>query len=278
MAQESSTNQGVSRRLFIATSAAVGASAALAGTGIWPAFADPAGGNCGSDNDDVSLWKDVKDATPQAPGSNKKVEFPTNPKNPERKDGYAVHTGGPGFGAWDWLILPLIRATGIECHKSWAPDQMLNLWPWAGKWANDSDSHLAGQDWVLAINSGNTHKIPQLHIHVTKFDNKIRKELTAALKTTKPATTASDWSKHTVTLDNRLYRWLQLGSLDHQLFTEVRNYVAKSDGAMADQIIAVVQVDHTKPGSGFYILNSDKALSSHAPFGIDYVENLMYRG
>jgi CDP-diacylglycerol pyrophosphatase len=277
MARNRSINQDLSRRRFIATSAALSASVALVGTGSWPAFADQPNDNCGGKDDNVSLWKDVKDATPAAPHPNTKVDYPMNPKNPEPKDGYAVHTGGPEFAEWDWLVLPLVRATGIECHKCWKPDEMLNLWPWAANWANDSASHLAGQDWVLAINSGNTHKVPQLHIHVTRFEHNVRTMLTEAAKTAKPATTAADWPNHTVTLDDKLYRWLQLKSIDHQLFADVRNYVAKSDKAMVDQIIAVIQVDPSNPGNGYYVLNSDKALSAHKPFGVDYVENLMHR-
>jgi CDP-diacylglycerol pyrophosphatase len=278
------SREHVNRRRFMATSTALSAAVALAGLSAWPAFGDPASdatNYCGNPkgDDDVSLWKDVRDATPAAPHPNTKVDFPINPKNPDRKDGYAVHVGGTEFAASDWLFLPLIRVTGIECPTCWTPGDMLNLWPWAAKWAGDPASKLAGEDWILAINSGNKHKVPQMHIHVTKFDHNSRTALDAALaKGAKPATTASDWPNHTVAIDNKLYRWLQLKSIDHQLFTDVFDYVAKKDKkAMIGQVIAVVQVDHTKPDNGYYVLNSDRSLSAHPPVGVDYVDNLMYR-
>jgi len=285
MAQIRSTKEGVNRRRFIATTAALSATVALAGSGTWPAFADPATdpNYCGDPNGDldVSLWNDVKDATPQNPHPNTKVDFPLNPKNPDRKDGYAVHVGGSPYAAWDWLFLPLIRVTGIECATCWTPGAMLNLWPWAAKWASDPASKLAGQDWVLGINSGNKHKVKQMHIHVTDFDPESRKLLDAAKGAAPPATSANDWPNHIVAIGNKLYRFLHLKSLDHDLFADVFNYVTHKDKTkMVGQIIAVVQATKGKPDDGYYILNSDKTLTAptHPPsFGVDYVDNLLRR-
>ena len=283
MPHDSSTDPRVTRRRFITTSAALGASAALAGTGTWPAFADPAGdpNYCGGPNDNDRLWKDVKDATPQNPHPNKLVDFPLNPKNPDRKDGYAVHSGGAPYGAWDWLVLPLIRVKGIECATCWTPGGMLNIWPWAAKWTTNSESKLVGQDWILAINSGDKHKALQMHIHVTDFDSASRTALDKAKGAAPPATSANDWPNHIVAIDNKLYRFLHLKSVDHDLFGDVFNYVVHKDKTrMVGQIIAVVQATKGKPDDGYYILNSDKTLQAptHPPsFGVDYVDNLLKR-
>lgn len=282
MAESDSTHRDVTRRRFITASGALGFGAAVAGAVGWPAAGDPAGNppNCGNDKDGGVLYEAVKEAQPGDKGL-ALVDFPT--PNKDRAYGYAIKTGGKG--SWDWLCIPLTRVSGIECEKCWK-GEVLNLWPYALAWVNNPKSQLANTDWALAINSGDpqARRENQLHIHVTKLKQSVRDQITAAEKNKTPvAGSFADWPNKTITLtltpnnDQRLFRWVHQPSLDHHIFVDAFNTVAKKQPAeMAHQCLAVVKAG---PG-GYYILDSQGQLNTqgHHPFGIKTIDGLLDRG
>lgn len=289
-AESDSTDRAVSRRRFITTSGVLGVGAAFAGAAGaagWQAAGDPGTTttspkpppqppNCGDENDGGELYAAVKDAQPGAKNL-ALVDFPTS--NKDRAYGYAIKSGGKG--AWDWLCIPLTRISGIECEKCWT-GKMLNLWPYAAAWVNDPKSLLSGADWALGINSGDPQARTQnqMHIHVTKLQNSVRQQITAAEKAKTPvAETFADWPKKTVELlpSNRVFRWVHVKSLDAQIFIEAFHTVAGGKGAeMRHQCISVAKAGI----GGYYIFNSQEQISTggHHPFGIKTIDGMLYRG
>jgi CDP-diacylglycerol pyrophosphatase len=277
MTESGSTHRDVTRRKFIAASGALGIGAAVAGAVSWPAAGDPAGNppNCGDEKDGGELYAAVKDAQP---GDKKLalVDFPT--PNKDRAYGYAIKTGAKG--PWDWLCIPLTRVSGIECEKCWK-GEMLNLWPYAAAWVNNPASNLAGAEWALGINSGDPQARTQnqMHIHVTKLQQNVRDQIITAEKNKVPvAESFADWPNKTITLNGRLFRWVHQGTLDHHIFVEAFNTVAKHQAAeMRHQCLAVVKAHG--PG-GYYFLNSQGQLDTqgHHPFGIKTIDGLLDRG
>ncbi|QLL08011.1 CDP-diacylglycerol diphosphatase [Mycobacterium vicinigordonae] len=271
-----SADRRVTRRQFITTSGALGVGAAFVGSAAWRAVGDPGSTtpDCGGPNDGGELYESVKDAQP-GDKHLALVDFPT--PNKDRAYGYAIKTGAKG--AWDWLCIPLIRVSGIECEKCWK-GQMLNLWPYAAAWVNDPQSKLAGTDWALGINSGDPQARTQnqMHIHVTKLQKSVRDQITAAEKNKVPvAESFGDWPKKTIELNGRLFRWVHVKTMDHHIFVEAFNTVAQGKASeMKHQCIAV-----TSAGSGgFYVINSQAQLDTqgHHPFGIKTIDGLLYRG
>lgn len=275
MAEPESTDHGVTRRRFLTTSGTLGVGAAFAGAAAWPAMGDPASttGICGNENDGGELYASVKNAQPGDPHL-ALVDFPT--PNKDRAYGYAIKTGAKG--PWDWLCIPLTRVSGIECEKCWK-GEMLNLWPYAAAWVNDPKSLLAGSDWALGINSGDPQARTQnqMHIHVTKLQKSVRDQITAAEKAKTPVTdNFADWPKNTILLNGRLFRWVHVKTLDHHLFVEAFNTVAKGNPAeMRHQCLAVAKAGI----GGYYVFNSQGQLDTqgHHPFGIKTIDGLLYR-
>lgn len=275
MVETGSTDRSVNRRRFLTASSALGVGAALGGAATWPAFGDPAatGPDCGGPNDGGELYAAVKDAQPGAKNL-ALVDFPT--ANKDRAYGYAIKTGAKG--PWDWLCIPLIRVSGIECEKCWT-GKMLNLWPYAAAWVNNAQSKLAGTDWALGINSGDPQARTQnqMHIHVTKLQKNVRDQITAAEKNKVPvAQSFGDWPKKTIEINGRLFRWVHVKTLDQPIFEEAFKTVAQGQaGEMKHQCIAVT----TAGNGGFYVIDSQGQLNTqgHHPFGIKTIDGLLYR-
>lgn len=273
MAEMHPSDRGLTRRRFLATSGALGVGAAIAGAVTWPAAGQPgAQANCGDPNDQGEIWNTVKNAQPGQKG----IEEVVLPPNGDRAFGHAILTGGPKYGPWDWLCVPLIRVSGIECEKCWSRSAMLNLWQPAAAWVNDPRSKLAGEDWALGINSGDpgARTQNQMHIHVTKLDSGVRRALNDAVKNKNPVPAESfgDWPNKTIELANRQWRWMHTGTLDHHLFIDVFENIAQRNPAeMAHQTIGVTAAHGV---GGFYIFSSQHQLKG----GTMSVDSLLHRG
>ncbi|NDZ94376.1 hypothetical protein G3I13_11575 [Streptomyces sp. SID6673] len=163
MDEAANAKVGVSRRTFLTTSAAIGLGATVATSmGVRSASAAPlgtgsamAGGGppppppgCGSVNSGDFLWKSVKDATVANPGAGNRVVEPQPQPTTAFTQLYAVrHGGDKPSSAFDQLLVPTRRISGIECETLWQPD-MLNLWKYA--WIEATGVRLPTQlsDWT----------------------------------------------------------------------------------------------------------------------------------
>ena len=284
-----STDSGVNRRTFLIASGALGAGALAAGTSSWPACADPGfapPSDCGKPTDTggrFSLWDDVKDVTPSAPGHNLAVVIP----DAKKAFGYAVKSSDKRL--YNLLLIPApvsilkkadARITGVECPRIVQPDA-LNLWHFA--WEEAKNRFKGGTDLMLGINAKDGRQQDQLHIHLTAFHEDARKTLNGLKIPTDP----SAWNTSLFVVMKHVYRILHVPNLDTNLFELVHKHVATTgkNNDMFQQALAVVSA----PNNGYYVLNTqgkpgagqpehDPELRHDKEFGTPTIDTLMYLG
>jgi CDP-diacylglycerol pyrophosphatase len=231
---------------------------------------------CGSVNDKGDhneLWLGVQDATPAYPSPNDRVVVfsgikmdpwqrvpnptppPPTPKPPQpqgdAEQGYAIRGGTKGQTKdFDNLFIPLQRTSGIECKWIWQKTT-INYWKWAYAEAVKKSGHAT----ALGINSVAARHENQLHIHLSQLNSTAVKNLATAQQAGHIATTPPGWAAITrVDLLNngKEYRVLHVPDLETNLFGLLRSHIAKSDKAMATQMLVVTPA----PTGGFHVINS----------------------
>lgn len=258
--------------LLASTIAAGGILAAPHATGLPLLPQDPAarGSDCGEDSDPDPLWLDVKDATPQKLGNNVKVVFVAKTSS-GKEYGYAVHDGqrgGPAKTKYDYLLIPTIREKGIECHRIWEPGA-LNLFGYA---FDELGILPPGTDWALGIESAENRSHDQLHIHISRLADGVRKDLDAAEVGKGITTDVKQWSGDHITVKGRTFRALRnpnpKGLWDHNVFDTLAVFVApnnppgtkQGEPSMESQTLLI-----TKSSKGGLIaIVSDKSLHDGA--------------
>ncbi|OSC40433.1 CDP-diacylglycerol diphosphatase [Mycobacterium decipiens] len=226
-------------------------------TAVWPLPA------CGSPQDDDPLWKLVEDVTPQQPGTNVKVVFPSN----DRTMGYAIHRES----SVNFLLMPAIRELGIECPNLLdpaAPQYFLDAFNELGL--------LAGYDWALGINSVKGRTQNQLHIHLATLQEAARNDIDDAVTNGQVPTDQSSWASAVISVMCRGFRAWNPASFPESwgsnLFAALDNeIVTPSNGDMGNEVL-LVTANHV--GSGYIVLNSDE-VSRLNPSGVDYVDLLL---
>ncbi|GAA3698531.1 CDP-diacylglycerol diphosphatase [Gordonia hankookensis] len=273
MDEAANAKVGVSRRTFLTTSAAIGLGATVAtSTGVRSASAAPLGTGsamvgggppppppgCGSVNSGDFLWKSVKDATVANPGAGNRVVEPQPQPTTAFTQLYAVrHGGDKPSSAFDQLLVPTRRISGIECETLWQPD-MLNLWKYA--WIEATGVlPTAEENIVVGVNSQKARRLNQLHIHLSRLYAGTRKSLDGVGGL---PTQLADWTKPKANVElaiddpNRTsahFRVVHLDALLPNLFATLHQAVGAK--GMAAQMIAV-----TKAPKGFYVISSESGL------------------
>lgn len=269
----------------------------LPGTGsVGPELCGPlgSGADCGGFNDvtppgvtdRLFLWERVKNVTPAFPGTNTKVVRtsvsmipqqpqpvpkvipPPTPLSGSTKQAYAIRQGGTpgGSGPNNRLLIPTQRLSGIECSHIWQ-GTTLNFCKIAFDEANAAPRPV-GTVPAIGINSKAARQQDQLHIHLSRAQAGVMKNLESALKKNEIKLKQADWgaAPH-VTILGRTYRVLHRQNLNDNPFRLMLDNVAPKN--MGEQMLAIVPA----PQGGFYLINSEvKAL----PGGTGQVDSLLY--
>lgn len=269
----------------------------LPGTGsVGPELCGPlgAGADCGGFTDvtppgvtdRLFLWDRVKNVTPAFPGTNTrvvrtsvsmipqqpqpvpKVIPPPTPLTGPTKQAYAIRQGGTpgGSGPNNRLLVPTQRLSGIECSHIWQATT-LNFCKIA---ADDADAakRPVGTVPAIGINSKAARQQDQLHIHLSRAQAGVMRDLETALKKNEVKLKQADWgSAPHATILGRTYRVLHRQNLNDNPFRLMLDNVAPKN--MGEQMLAIVPA----PQGGFYLINSEvKALSG----GTGQVDTLLY--
>ncbi len=240
--------------------------------------------DCGSKNDDDSLWKDVDGVNPKQKGPNIEVVE-------EGNLGYALHDGNRRGEShkYNLLVIPTARITGIECDQILNPNDVLNLWSAAwGKVKERFGKSLKPTEWMLGINSkfGRSHN--QLHIHLTGLDKNIRTQLD---RLTNVPTDLTKWNDSLYVLGDHAYRIVKVKSLETNPFNLLQDHVAQKFKDRFDQSLVVVA---DAKGDGHYLIATQGKAKvagqpAHEPdlkiregpntyYGTEVIDSLMYLG
>jgi CDP-diacylglycerol pyrophosphatase len=225
----------------------------MAGSGYTPPS------DCGNDDDHSSrdqLWVDAK-----------KTPDPLH-------HGYVVFGGSVmGFkGAYNGLLVPKTRITGIECPKVVDPHAQ-NYWPSA--WEKAKGLNLREPKILVSVNSMDGRTQDQLHFHLTVLKSDVRAQLDN-LDTTKLG--IGTWNSNLYILattdeqgkdDSYVYRIAHVDDIDTNPFILLNDHVATQKDSHGNtfndrfaQSLAIVK--GTK-GAGFFLIATQGQPSHGAP-------------
>lgn len=270
------------------------ATGCLLALGVAPLSAADPGGTpapsfpeCGNPADHDVIWdgnggksgQGVKAASPSDFTGNVDVVFPTG----EPSRGYALKNGQHGGAKYDFLLVPTVRETGIECANllNNAPEYFTYAYNYV---ASGPKGLPPGTDWALGIESGDPHarSFNQLHIHVSR----LRAETRASLNQVsgKCAATEGDWLKSIVVVNvadingkivPKTFRCWNAGAMTHGFFSNLNNdIVSKLKGVSMSNETLLITTNKNKPG-GFLVLASDKVSPDLNKNGVNNIEGLL---
>lgn len=209
-------------------------------------------GPCGNTADHDPLWADVKDSTPTQPKPNLEVVWPNNKK----ELGYAMHNGAKGGAAFNFLFIPTIRISGIECPSLITPGSPEYFYL---AYQTIQNYLPPGTDWALGIESSNpgSRTYNQLHIHVSRITTTARKDIDRAVKGHKVAENQGQWLTSVISVSGKNFRAWNADTMTHSFFSNLNEHVVqKLPGVtMGDETMLITQ---NKQGPGFIVLSSDK--------------------
>lgn len=207
---------------------------------------------CGNKDDADPLWLDVRDSTPALPEPNREVVWPNN----QRELGYAMHNGVKGGAPFNFLFIPTVRISGIECPRlleSSTPEYMYLAYQMAQRYLPQ------GTDWALGIESSNpgSRTYNQMHIHVSRLSDAARKDIDKSFKANKIGKNQGKWLDSVIKVDGKNFRAWNADVMTHSFFGNLNEHIVqKLPGvSMGDETMLITQ---NKQGAGYIVLSSDK--------------------
>jgi CDP-diacylglycerol pyrophosphatase len=273
------------------------ATCCLVTLGVAPLSAADPGGTpaptfqgCGNPDDHDVLWdgnagksgQGVKAASPSDFTGNVDVVFPTG----EPSRGYALKNGQQGGAKYDFLLVPTVRETGIECANllNKAPEYFTYAYNYV---ASAPKGLPPGTDWALGIESGDpkARTFNQLHIHVSRLRPETRDSLNQV--SGKCAANEGDWLKSIVVLKvldyqgnivPRTFRCWNASAMTHGFFSNLNdNVVSKLKGVNMSNETMLITTNKNKPG-GYLVLASDRVSPDLNKNGVNNIEGLLNKG
>lgn len=240
-------------------------------------------GPCSNGQDD-HIWDGVRPPegkhaghTPQNPNGNFEVQWPGN----DSTRGWAVHPGKDMTNTRDLLVVPTVRETGIECDDLLHSDA-----PHYFKHAYDSIHFLTGgPDWALGINSADSRRLNQLHIHLTHLYGPANNDIAQAVKAGKVSSDEHKWVDQVIEVtghkddkfiksDDRQhqYRAWITDNVDVNFFKKLEDDIVtplKKQGKSAAMAHETLLITRNPAGKGFVVLESDTTSGIHGAANIE---------
>ncbi|MEU7058300.1 CDP-diacylglycerol diphosphatase [Streptomyces sp. NPDC046197] len=279
-----------SRRDFVRLSGVTGAAALLAGAGGGTSLAagtdhTQQGGNlplssptpspsaspcpkpstaCGDPNEQgVLLWDKVRVCL-------KQKQPPPQTSCLNTTAHYVILHGSPETDH-NYLLVPTCRIKGIECPFIWGPPAYPFYWNDAWNEAQASGAApVKYSDIGLGINSKKDRTEQQLHIHMAGILPGVQGQLNKLEKSGDITSDPKKWQQQIMPVEGfdhkkkqkvtRTYRALVLtgkADLNQNMFQFLGRYVTAAQADMENQTMVVTP----RNAGGFYVLNSDPALS-----------------